>query len=427
MATRIFDDNLKYEPVDGTHGSEHAVNPSDEDHSLLEEDPLTGLPWTETLLPLVKNWAGASVVHAVCLHFVGLGILANLPEFQSSHSLLREATERLAPLMGDDDRLTRFSGNKLLLFSKRSEGGVRELLVEIADRLDTFGTEIEGRHLPEIRLGMAMLDERGSGAVSVDAMNGLMSDAAGATVPMAEVVTPRDQRDDAGGPPPASEPPAPQALPEPLVASTAQAMPAPPAAPRVEVAPKAPTTPAPAVTPETSDQPPETGEEMETTMIIRGHPERTPIRPVGEPHAPAAVSRSAPHSDQRLILKAVDLVVTGLVATAIVDLDFEGRRVRGKAIGRSAEGHHTALVGEAITRAVTDLLPAGHGAVFRQAVSASTEAADVVVTVVEFLTPDSTELLFGVAPTEGEPVAGVAKSVLNAVNRPTAWLLEAAG
>ena len=363
------------------------------DHSLLAEDPLTGLPWTETLLPLVTNWAGVSAVHAVCLHFVGLGILANIPEFQSSHSLLREATERLGPLMGDDDRLTRFSGNKLLIFSKRSDAGVRRLLVEISDRLDTFGTDVDGRHLPEIRVGMAVLGGRGPAAVTVEASNALMGDAAGVTIPIAEVVTPRHQLAQPDGPPPASEPTAPS--------DQSAAL-------------------------DISDHIPKTGEEMEMTMIIRGHPERTPIRPMMDSPAPPAARKSAASSDHRLILKAVDVTVTGLVATAMIDLDFEGRRVRGKAIGRSSEGHHLALVGEAMTRAVTDLLPAGHGAVFHQAVSASTDAGDVVVTVVEFLTPDRTEFLFGVAPTEGEPVAGVARSVLNAVNHPTARLLEAA-
>jgi hypothetical protein len=132
-------------------------------------------------------------------------------------------------------------------------------------------------------------------------------------------------------------------------------------------------------------------------------------------------------SEHRLILKGVDVVVTGMVATAVVDLDFSGQRVRGKAIGRSSDTHHFGLVGEALARAVTDLLPAGHGAVFRQAVSTATDAGDVVVTVLEFLTPDRTEYLFGVAPTEGEPVAGVAKSILNAVNHPAAMLLASAG
>jgi hypothetical protein len=164
---------------------------------------------------------------------------------------------------------------------------------------------------------------------------------------------------------------------------------------------------------------------METTMITRGQTDRTPIRAMAEPSAPLHGPAKTPSSDHRLVLKGVDIDVTGLVATGIVDLDFEGRRVRGKAIGRSSEGHHLALVGEAIARAVTDLLPAGHGAVFRQAVSTATDAGEVVVTVVEFLTPDRAEYLFGVSPVEGKPITGVARSVLNALNHPTAPLLEA--
>ena len=387
MSARISNGDSSDGSADSLPGHAYAADPGGADHSLLAEDPLTGLAWTETLLPLVTNWAGTSAVHVVCLHFVGLGILASLPEYQSSHSLLREATERLVPLMGDEDRLTRFSGNKLLVFSKRPEATVRRLMVDISDRLETFGTEVEGRHLPEVRVGMAMLGGHGQGTVTPDAMNTLMSDAAEATIPIAEIVAPREQR------------------PEPEVA-----LPAAVPLPAAQDLPRQIT---------------QTNEETETPMIIRGHPERTPIRPVDSPE-PAVPSRR-PASDHRLILKAVDVVVTGLVATAVVDLDFEGRRVRGKAIGRSAESHHIELVGEAMTRAVTDLLPAGHGVVFRQAVSTSTDAGDVVVTVVEFLTPDRNEFLFGIAPAEGEPIAGLARSVLNAVNHPTALLLEAAG
>ena len=157
-------------------------------------------------------------------------------------------------------------------------------------------------------------------------------------------------------------------------------------------------------------------------MITRGHLERTPIRQMAEASA-SDVGREPTTSHHRLVLKGVDVVVTGLVATAVVDLDFEGRKVRGKAIGRSSDSQHSGLIAEALGRAVTDLLPAGHGVVFKQAVPASTDAGDVVVTVVELLTPERAEVLFGVAPTESEAVAGVARSVLNAVNHSIAHLL----
>lgn len=465
MSTRISNGAFRDASGDETPGDQHASNANGAaDHSLLAEDPLTGLPWTETLLPLVTNWAGAAAVHAVCLHFVGLGILANIPEYQSSHSLLREASDRLTPLMEDDDRLTRFSGNKLLLFSRRAEPGVRALLVEIADRLETFGMDVEGRHLPEVRVGMAMLGGRGR-AVTVEAMNSLMSDAAGVTVPMAEVVTPKAKDAPPSGAEtvstaPAEVPvytmPAAHISTEPDVTADVRShtpartpivayAPVTPAAPAASTAPatampdeaaaidetapreSAEAVRTPSIAHEISDQIPERVEETETTMITRGHPERTPIRHTTEAPVSVAGSKGTMISEHRLILKGVDVVVTGMVATAVVDLDFSGQRVRGKAIGRSSDTHHFGLVGEALARAVTDLLPAGHGAVFRQAVATATDAGDVVVTVLEFLTPDRTEYLFGVAPTEGEPVAGVAKSVLNAVNHPTAMLLESAG
>ncbi len=160
-------------------------------------------------------------------------------------------------------------------------------------------------------------------------------------------------------------------------------------------------------------------------MITRGQFDRTPIRQPAASPGPGPVM-PAGGTGHRLILKSVNVVITGLVATAITDLDFEGRLVRGKAIGRNTEGHQVDLVAEALTRAVTDLLPPGH-VVFKQAVPASTDAGDVVVTVVEFLTPERTDYLFGVAPITAEPVEGVARSVLNAVEHSTAPLLAAVG
>jgi hypothetical protein len=433
MATRTFDGNRRDAREDDTDGPGRPEEADGEGRSPLIQDPITGLLWTETLLPLLTNWAGSSAVHAVCLHFAGLGILANRPEYQTSPSLLHEAAERLTRLVEEDDRLTRFSGNKLLIFSKRPEAAVRQLLVDIADELDSFGAEVDGRRLPDIRVGVAMVGGRGTGAVTVEAMNRLMNDAAGTTIPISEIVTPRHKPSEPAGslPPETPMPPRIQAAPtrhvpeaEPIAANAM-----PPTEARSAPAP-APGTPAERSAPSSPEVPHHilgAEGEKETTMINRGYHERTPIRPVPEVHAPTAAQKTVPAPDSRLVLKGVDVAVTGLVATATIELELDGRAVRGKAIGRSADGHPVALVGEAMTRAVTDLLPAGHGTVFRQALPTATDAGDVIVTVVEFLTPDRTEVLFGVAPTEGEPVAGVARSILDAVNRRTSRLLEPAG
>ena len=381
MATPLSHGNSHAWAAESAPSDGHAAAESESENALLAKDSLTGLPWTEALLPLVKNWAGTSTVHVLCLHFVGLGLLANLQEFQSTPSLLYTAAERLGPLMGDDDRLSRFSGNKLLLFSKRSESAVRALLAAAAEQLSSLGAEVNGQHVPGIRVGMAVLEWHEAGPVTGEALNALISKAAGETYPLTDLAAARREAAAPAGRPAA-----------------------------VDV----------------SDQHTKTGGEMEATMIIRGHPERTAIRPMEESPAPRAVPKAIPSSEHRLILKAVDVHVTGLVATALIDLDFEGRRVRGKAIGRSSEQYHVGLVGEAMTRAVTDLLPAGHGAVFRQAVPISTEFGEALVTVVEFLTPESNEFLFGVSPVEGEALVGVAKSILSAVNHRTARLLDAA-
>jgi hypothetical protein len=332
--------------------------------------------------------------------------------------MLQEAAKRLTPLIKDHDRLTRFSGNKLLIFSKRSEAGIRGLLVEVSDGLESFGVEAENRRLPEIRIGMAAVS--GGSAITVDAVNTLMNDAVNVTVPLTDVVTPRDgpAANGASAAPPQSAP-----------ASTEHAVAATPEDAFAATSHGATAVPDPATSQvsqdygdradrETADDT-TTGEE--TTMITRGHLERTPIR---QPEVSAAAAESPPAvSPHRLILTGADVVVTGLVATAVVDLNFEGRKVRGKAIGRKSDSHQVGLIAEALGRAITDLLPAGHGVVFKQAVPTSTDAGDVVVTVVEFLTPDKAQILFGVAPTESEPVAGIARSVLNAVNHSIAHLL----
>ena len=439
MNARLHDGSMQDVLVESTQSDGQLRDSSDENHSLLAEDPLTGLPWTETLLPLITSWAGSSAIHAICLHFVGLGILANIPELQSSHSLLKEATDRLAPMIEDHDRLTRFSGNKLLVFSKRSEADLRQFLVEASDRLESFGMEAEGRHLPEIRIGMATLENKGRSTVTVEAVNTLLNDAVNVTVPLAEVVVPRhDRAESAPAPSLESAPPSEQEpASDPSFAPAPRAATLPPGPRPDTLVPPDDPAPREMFEPPTAmeqDLPAEGGAaphvshhnpiktEEETTMITRGHLERTPIRHMAEASASDA-GREPAASHHRLVLKGVDVVVTGLVATAVVDLDFEGRKVRGKAIGRSADSQHSGLIAEALGRAVTDLLPAGHGVVFKQAVPASTDAGDVVVTVVELLTPVRAEVLFGVAPTESEPVAGVARSVLNAVNHSIAHLL----
>lgn len=393
MATRFPYGRVPPRAADPPHNGESGTAPGTTAGAGAQEDVVTGLPWTETLLPLIMQWAGTTQVHILCLHFVGLGLLASVPEFQSAPSMLQQAAERLNPLLGDDDRLSRFSGNKLMLFSKRSEPAVKTLLVAASESLGTLGTRIKDRHVPEIRIGMSEVDGEESFRVTVDTLNSLITRAAAETVPMGEIGT-------------ALRPPAP------VTGSPQEAPPdqAVDDAGRTE-------------TPAASTHQVKIDMEAET-MIVRGHPERTPLRSVDDGAAPRVPSSVLPSSEHRLILRGVDVQVTGMVATALIDLDFEGRKVRGKAIGRSAEQYHAGLVGEALTRAVTDLLPAGHGAVFRQTLPISTDYGNALVAVVEFLTPEANEFLFGVAPADGESLVGVAKSILSAVNHKTAVLLE---
>ncbi len=349
---------------------------------LLTENTFADLPWTEALLPLAMHWAATRVVRAVCIRFSASSTPARMEEVQTSEALITEAAVRLGPLMGDEDRLSRFSGNTLLLFSTRADEASTALLAAISEGLTSLRTESDGRWVPEIRMGMATLQPSDQSPVTMEAMNSLISAAEEATVPIGvRHELPAPHLDGSGG------------FPD---------------------------------TRDLSSEESTTGEESEPIMITRGHPERPAVRPM-EQSAAAATAPSGPVSEHRLILKAVEVHVTGLVATALVDLDFDGRKVRGKAIGRSSEEHHLELVAEAMARAVTDLLPAGHGAVFRQAVPTATDFGEALVTVVEFLTPDSDEFLFGVAPQlDGNPSEAVAKSILSAVNHRTARMLDPA-
>lgn len=359
--------------------TEGSLNP------LITEDPLTGLPWTETVLPLIMKWAANRTVHAACFHFVGLGILAGHPEFQSSQSVLRTAAKRLTPHLGGGDRVTRYSGNMLLLFSTRPDAEVRQLVDQIREELATLGIDINGQRVPQIRVGTAVLPV-GDSPVTMDTLNSLIASA------VDETLRAREAGPSLHGPWPSVEEQAPAEEETVDLGFTGSAESIP-------------------------------GEETEPIMVVRGYPDRTLIRQA-EGAAPPTPARAEDLSEGRLALREVRVHVTGLVATAIVDLDFKGRPVRGKAIGRSAEKHHLPLVAEAVARAATDLLPPGHGAIFRQAVTAPTDFGDAVVTVVEFLTPDSDEILFGVSAAEGESAEGVARSVLSAINRRTARLLD---
>lgn len=135
---------------------------------------------------------------------------------------------------------------------------------------------------------------------------------------------------------------------------------------------------------------------------------------------PIGVRPVAGARGKRAVLSSLWLDLSGMVATAYVQLTFGEHRAAARSVGRNAGERRFFLVGEATARAVTDLLPAGYGAVIHEVRSlppgASNQRGRVLAGVL-FLSPYSEQLLFGVAPADGDPPLAAARATLGAVNR----------
>jgi GGDEF domain-containing protein len=141
------------------------------------------------------------------------------------------------------------------------------------------------------------------------------------------------------------------------------------------------------------------------------------------------VSLAGPR-EKRAVLTSLRLDLSGLVATAIVELTFGRRHAVARSVGRNAEERRLFLIGEATARAVTDLLPAGYGAVIHDVQLLQPgvpEQGRGILSSVLFLSPDSEQFLFGVAPAGNDPRLAAARASLSAVNRRIEPLLATAG
>lgn len=119
----------------------------------------------------------------------------------------------------------------------------------------------------------------------------------------------------------------------------------------------------------------------------------------------------------RIVLEAVDVSGVGNVATVRVSLSLDHRESTAKTVGRDAPGQRAILAGQATIRAMLELLPAGH-AVELTHLEATTAAREALWALTRFLSPDSEQSLFGIAPVqEGNEAMSAAKAILNAVNR----------
>lgn len=156
---------------------------------------------------------------------------------------------------------------------------------------------------------------------------------------------------------------------------------------------------------------------------------------VSEEIGPGAQAATLPREDagthpraRRAVLASLRLDLSGLVATAVVELALGRRRTTARSVGRNAEGRRLFLIGEATARAVTDLLPAGYGAVIHEVKVIQPQTLEQgrgVLSVVLFLSPDGEHFLFGVAPAETDPRMAAARASLNALNRTIEPLLVA--
>ncbi len=125
---------------------------------------------------------------------------------------------------------------------------------------------------------------------------------------------------------------------------------------------------------------------------------------------------------ERIVLEAVQMNLSGQVATAVVRLREGGRRVSSRAVDRNVEARRLRLLGEAAARALTELLPVGYGLLLADIQSVGTEVGDAVVAAATLLTPEGEQTLMGVARTETGVAEAAVRAVLNAVNRRLAFV-----
>ncbi len=130
----------------------------------------------------------------------------------------------------------------------------------------------------------------------------------------------------------------------------------------------------------------------------------------------------------RVVLRVVNLELTGFVAAASVEVMHGNCKGTGKVVGRNAPERHSFLVAGATARALTELFPRGFGIVLQNVYPVTSEVIKALSTVVLFLTPTREELLLGIAQVDDSLPRAAAKAVLNAVNRRIEfWLHEGLG
>jgi len=140
--------------------------------------------------------------------------------------------------------------------------------------------------------------------------------------------------------------------------------------------------------------------------------EEEPPRPEGEPA-------------RRIVLVKSQVSDAGMAATVEVEVQYGEHRVAQKVVGRNAADRIPFLVGEATARAVTGLLPAGYGVVLHDIHAVAKGEHEALWAAVILVTPDGEEKLLGIAAPGEDSHLGIARAVLNAINRRITQVLGA--
>lgn len=420
-----------------THAAKQQTVPT----GAVEEDGITGLPWSVSLRGDAARLATGGDLHVIAVHLSGLDTLMDVYGYKAAHSVLRQISRRMKRLMDDRDRLTRHCGDKLLIFTARSLAEIKTLVDMIHQQVAAVGLETDGDRLPHSRIGVATVDrltdaDPVAAQAVIDAViisaevasTGAEAPAGPIQVePRAAVPAPQTFRSDVE--PEMSEAPAIRETPAPEAPATPE-----PAAPetlddlRVVLPVEEPEPPVYELPPEPQPQQevpaaPSAPEEVSPVAAAMPAAEEPSAPMPSEPVQPAAMPVPGPDGAGRIRFKGASLDVSGMVATATVKLVLGEREVIGRAVGRNAQERRLFLAAEAAARAVTEFLPQGYGVVIHDIQPAPPEVGKALWAAVLFLTPNGEESLLGIAPIDDMAFEAAGKAVLNAVNRRVGLLL----
>lgn len=388
----------------GRHASrQHTAGKNDLVWPSSSRDLLTGLPWTPAVLDDASSMVVEADLHAICVHLDGLDTLIDSHGYRIIPTVLRQIAQALKPLLGEQERFARHSGDKLLIFTTRSLEEVEALVERIHQEISVVAKTVGTDGLPQSQIGVASLPQE----TAVDEVGALLealvisaeaaSTATPQTTPLEATVT--DDR----------------SVHSPSVPSYAETG----------------TTQPPLEAPRDAEQR-YTFEQLSEHKSFADRPSVSPAyaSAVTPSHPVTGATETLPVSDEkatftgrRLVLLEANLDLTGQVATATVELMLGDQRVKGKAVGRNSEERRLPLVAEATARAATEFMSRGYGVVIQHVDHAPAEVGVALWTLVFLLTPTGEQGLLGIAPADHNFTRAAATCVLNAINRRVGMLL----